>query len=59
MFAFLLYFFELGFGFSESLEYFVDEFEDLFVFEFGIQKVKVVFGLYVVQNIVSVDVWLS
>ena len=56
MFAFLLYFLQLGFDLSESLKYFVDEFEDLLVFKFGIQKVKVVFCFNIVQNIVPIHV---
>ena len=59
VFAFLLYFLQLGFDLSESLKYFVDEFEDLLVFKFGIQKVKVVFCFNIVQNIVPIHVWLS
>ena len=36
VFAFLLYFLESRFGFTESLKHFVDEFEDLLIFEFSI-----------------------
>jgi hypothetical protein len=45
MLAFLLNFLEAWFGFTKSVKDFVNKFEDLLIFEFGIEEVKVMFGL--------------
>lgn len=57
--AFLLNVREWGFGFSESLKHFVDELENLLVFEFGVEEVQVMLGFNIVEDIVSVDARLS
>ena len=56
MLAFLLNFLEAWLGFTKSVEDFVNKFEDLLIFEFGIEEVKVMFGFYIVEHVIPVDI---